>query len=162
MFVDIMTLTYWACATYGVSYKPRSHVRILIYRKWFVGLLPEWFRTLNYYYNNVPHTYIFNTFFNQMGQWITRKLRVLGSPCTCIQTHLVSIETRLVSLETRLGETRRVSRDGSNLLSSGTVSTNLYIIFTFHRLLTWICKPSYIESTCIARNKPELEQEHAL
>ena len=40
------------------------------------------------------------------------------------------------------------------------ISTNLYIIFTFHRLLTyWFCKPSDTVSTWIVRNKFELELE---
>ena len=40
------------------------------------------------------------------------------------------------------------------------ISTNLYIIFTFHHLLTyWFCKPSYTVSTWIVRNKLELEFE---
>ena len=53
--------------------------------------------------------------------------------------------------------------DVTNTKASATlvtmhITTNLYIIFTFHHLLTyWFCKPSYNTSTWIVRNKREIE-----
>ena len=45
---------------------------------------------------------------------------------------------------------------GSATLVIVHISTNLYIIFIFHYLLTyWFCKPSYTVSTWIVRNKLE-------
>ena len=43
--------------------------------------------------------------------------------------------------------------NSSATLVSVHISTNLYVIFTFHHLLTyWFCKPSYTVPTWVARN----------